>query len=284
MFSSAHRGFRDLTVDDGLSMFSSEDAADVGEAGLEEALEESPLPAVAQQQETTTRAAPSGDVCQPRGAALASAGDPEWRSMNTGGGPLAGRGREKSHAKRMKLALFRNDFREARRVLSEAVEEGVVEGRMYYLALSVFSSCKQWREVLAIFDELRAAGFRPGLHAYNMAITACSNNNDADGAAELFREMPAAGVVPEISTYTGVMLAYGNQGRWEEAIGLYDEMVGGGICPDERVYRAAIEACAVGGRWEKAVQLIREMLTAGVSPVASSYRAAIMACRNAGQW
>lgn len=286
LFSAARRGFRDLTADNGSSIFSAEDTAGAGEAGLEEEMEETRWPVDAQQQDSTARAAPSGGIGQRR-AALSSAGDPQWRSKKAGGGGgrlMGGLDRETSHAKRMKLALFRNDFREARRVLSEAVEKGVAEGRMYYLALSVFSSCKQWRGVLAIFDELRAAGFRPGLHAYNMAIMACSNSNNADGAVELLREMTAAGVVPEVSTYTGVMLAYGNQGRWEEAMGMFGEMIDRGISPDKRAYRAAIDACAVGGRWEEVVRLLRDMSTVGVSPGASSYRAAIMACRKAGQW
>lgn len=303
LFSAARRAFRDLTADDGDdSLFISEDAAaaataggglglevgvGVGEAGLEEALEETRLPIVRQQQqETRARAAPSDGRDQRRGAAVASAEDHALRSRDAsgaGGGRLAGGlGRGTSHSKRMKLALFRNDVREARQVLSEAVEEGVVEGRMYYMALSIFSSFKEWSEVLAIFDELKAAGFRPGLHAYDMAIVACSNSNDAGRAVELFREMPAAGVVPEVSTYTGVMLAYGHQGRWAEAMSVFDEMIDGGVSPDEQAYRAAIEACADGGRWEKAVQLFREMPTVGFSPGASSRRAVITACKKAG--
>lgn len=209
--------------------------------------------------------------------------DPEF-TENDGRETSGGLSREAPFLRRMKLAHLRGDDRQAGRLLAEASARGVVNDRLYGLALSVFSSRKRWRMVVATFDDLRAAGVKRDLKAYNAAIMACSNCNDADRAAELFREMPAAGLVPEVYTYTALIFAYGYQGRSEEAIEVFEEMRDSGIAPDERAYRAAIDACGIGLRWEKAVQLLREMPAVGITPGDLSYRAAIMACRKGENW
>lgn len=223
-----------------------------------------------------TASVPASVAGQRRGAEFAWKVGPEL---------TAGDSKETLYLRRMKLAHFRNDFREARRLLLEMDEEAVyVDGRVYHLVLGVLFSCKRWREVLGVFDKLKAAGLKPGLDAYNTAIMACANCNDAGRAEELLREMPAAGLTPARRAYTGVLLAYGHQGPWEDALSLLGEMVAAGITPDETAYRAVIEACGAGRQWEKASQLFREMAAAGISPGVLSYRALVTACRDGEQW
>lgn len=72
---------------------------------------------------------PGSAVGQRRGAEFAWAVGPE----------LTGRERKEAlYLRRMKLARFRNDFREVRRLLSEMEEAGVyIDGRVYHLVLDV---------------------------------------------------------------------------------------------------------------------------------------------------
>lgn len=220
--------------------------------------------------------APTSVAGQRRGAEFAWTVGPEL---------TGGESRETLYLRRMKLAHFRSDFREATRLLSEMDEEGVhVDGRVYHLVLGVLFSGMRWREVLGVFDKLKSAGLKPGLDAYNTAIMACANCNDADRAEGLLREMPAAGLVPARTTYTGVLLAYGYRGRWADALSLFDEMMEAGVTPDEKAYRAVIDACGAGRQWERASQLFREMASAGISPGTMSYRALVTACRKSEQW
>ena len=100
-----------------------------------------------------------------------------------------------------------------------------------------------WRDALARFEALCAAGPQPGVHVATTVIAIAARNGESQSARAAFDWLLASGQAPTAHTYTALMRSC----DWRGALRVLDEMQAAGVEPTAHTAAALLSLCARGG-------------------------------------
>ncbi|GFQ04197.1 pentatricopeptide repeat-containing protein at1g11290 [Phtheirospermum japonicum] len=127
---------------------------------------------------------------------------------------------------------------------------------------SLLTGCAQHgyaREVIQMFEEMRAGRVKPNLTTFLAALMACSHVGFLEKGLEYFQMMNTEKSVPpaRLEHYACVVDLYGRAGLLHEAEAFIDNMP---IEKGASVYKALLSACQVHGNKEIAVRCARKLV------------------------
>ncbi|EWM23818.1 pentatricopeptide repeat-containing protein chloroplastic, partial [Nannochloropsis gaditana] len=186
------------------------------------------------------------------------------------------------------------DWDGAMRVLAQAEQESGVEkdARMYTAAMRVCANAGRRREVLELFERMKAMQAtqekrkggkeRKGegeseedrlsvLIAYNAVLEALKTDKEWRQALQVLQEMRRVGLVPNVVNHNTVMDAIAEAGEAGEALALLKQMKVSRVPADKRTYTAAIKAMIKSADVLQGRELFEEMCAAGITPDAVTY-------------
>ena len=226
---------------------------------------------------------------EPRGSAAASATAPiaadgltwpAWPAKKLEAEQAAGLGAAEVSER---IGRTGRDWRTAVALLRGS--EAPRDQRMYAAVAGACARAGEWREALALLDEMRAEGVKPNAYNYSAALKACARCGQWEQALQLLEVMESVdGVRPNLVCYTAAMAACDVGEQPDRALQLLDELARKWrLRPDAKAFTAALSACGRAGRADDALTLLARMRGAGLRPDAHALNAAVTACGNAGR-
>ncbi|CAM9221077.1 unnamed protein product [Ectocarpus fasciculatus] len=173
-------------------------------------------------------------------------------------------------------------LRDAQRVSSPGQRRGV-DVVTFSAAVAACRDGGEWRQALALMEEMQAAGIKPDQIAYGTAVSACAMAGQWQKAVALLADMRRSKLRPDVVAYSSAIKACGGEGRWEEALGLLKEMQESGVRPNLITYTGAMEACGRAGRWNNALGLLAEVRDRGLRPDTFTLNAVMDALGRSGE-
>ncbi|CAM9351825.1 unnamed protein product, partial [Discosporangium mesarthrocarpum] len=165
---------------------------------------------------------------------------------------------------------------EALRLLWEMQEEGLRASLQVYLAaMGALKAAgpSRARDVLRLFEDMRAIEVRRDTAAYQAAAEACAALGAWEQGMEILSQMHRQRVKPTTKVYNALILACARAGRWYRCTRLLGAMgrYGDTDRADLLSYRYTIAAVGVAGEFRVAMGILRDMVAAGLRPEAHDY-------------
>ncbi|KAJ0787223.1 putative tetratricopeptide-like helical domain superfamily [Helianthus annuus] len=166
--------------------------------------------------------------------------------------------------------------REGRRIWWEMCNERIPRDVISYSTIiTCYSKCNETKEVIKIFNELKASGVNPDIRIYNGVIHAFSKSGLEKDARELMNEMKENGIRPNAITYNSMIMPFCKKGKTSDAYKLFDEMLQRKLVPTVQTYQAFFSCLCRWGRFEEVWKLWNEMISSGLDHDRSSYVALV---------
>lgn len=143
----------------------------------------------------------------------------------------------------------------------------------------------QPEQVLNLFAAMERMDLTPSVVAYNLALSACSSKQRANGisdwplALEIIRSMRAKGTAPNDRSYALALRACARGQQCGAVLQLIDSMTADALGPSVYCMSVAMDACEKAGEWEQTLRLFRAVKT----PNLISFTTAMKACGRGGQ-
>lgn len=147
--------------------------------------------------------------------------------------------------------------REGKRIWWEMCNRGIARDVVSYsTVISCYSKCNETREVVKIFNELKASCVIPDLKVYNSVIYSFCKAGLEMEARELLKSMDEKGISPNVVTYNSIIMPLCKKGRKSDALKVFDEMLQRGLKPSVLTYHAFFRAC---GSSKEAFSMLQKM-------------------------
>jgi len=174
----------------------------------------------------------------------------------------------------------------ALRMINEMCERNLTPSTLDFT--SAISAChrgREWKPVLVLVKQMRAAGVHLDLQVYNAALWAFRRGDQWRLALDLFGWMRrSTTITPDVVTYNSVIHTCTVEGNWCRALQLWFQMQNKRITPDWDTYTALLRVSEHCERWEWSRQLMDTLYKLDAPRNAEIYNAAINACRRSGRW
>ncbi|KAK9072684.1 hypothetical protein SSX86_009119 [Deinandra increscens subsp. villosa] len=159
--------------------------------------------------------------------------------------------------------------REGKRVWWEMCNRGIVRDVISYSTIiTCYSKCNETREVIKIFNELKASRIRLDLKVYNGVIHVFCKSGRVEEARELLESMETKGVRPNAVTYNSIIMPLCKKGKIVDALKVFDEMLERGLSPTVPTYHAFFRASRTSG---EAFSILQKMNRMGCCPNHDTY-------------
>ncbi|KAI3706505.1 hypothetical protein L6452_24298 [Arctium lappa] len=169
--------------------------------------------------------------------------------------------------------------REGKRIWWEMCNRGIPRDVVSYSTIiTCYSKSSETKEVIKIFDELRATSVNRDRKVYNGVIHALAKAGLVEKARDMMKSMEQKGISPNAITYNSLIMPLCKARQIMEAREVFDEMLQRGLLPTVRTYHAFFRASRTG---EEAFSLLRKMNTMGCFPNHDTY---IMLIRKFCRW
>ncbi|KAF5819623.1 putative tetratricopeptide-like helical domain superfamily [Helianthus annuus] len=150
--------------------------------------------------------------------------------------------------------------REGRRIWWEMCNERIPRDVISYSTIiTCYSKCNETKEVIKIFNELKASGVNPDIRIYNGVIHAFSKSGLEKDARELMNEMKENGIRPNAITYNSMIMPFCKKGKTSDAYKLFDEMLQRKLVPTVQTYQAFFRASRTSKEALSILQKMNEM-------------------------
>ncbi|KAH7281144.1 hypothetical protein KP509_36G032400 [Ceratopteris richardii] len=146
----------------------------------------------------------------------------------------------------------------------------------YISLIEEYGKQKLWERAEGAFRELRQAGHRPSVKAWNTLISAYAVCGEYDNAKLAVAEMIADGRTPTSHTCTIMLQAVINADRTKEICNVLQEMRQYGVNPNKNVFLELIDSFANKSKGQEARAIFSELKSAGYFPNMQVYRSLIL--------
>ncbi|XP_019051525.1 PREDICTED: putative pentatricopeptide repeat-containing protein At3g01580 [Nelumbo nucifera] len=112
-------------------------------------------------------------------------------------------------------------------------------------------------DMLALFDQMKAAGVKPDRATFTAILSACSHTGRVNKGQELFKNMVEDyNIRPELEQYTCMVDLLGRAGHLEQAYSLIMDMP---CWPDDRIWGSLLASCKIHGNEELAEEVAKHL-------------------------
>ncbi|KVH90703.1 Pentatricopeptide repeat-containing protein [Cynara cardunculus var. scolymus] len=169
--------------------------------------------------------------------------------------------------------------REGKRIWWEMCNRGIHRDVISYSTIiTCYSKSSETKEVIKIYNELKATGISPDRKVYNGMIHALAKAGFVEKARDMMKSMEQKGISPNAITYNSLIMPLCKCRQILEARDVFDEMLQRGLLPTVRTYHAFFRASRTG---EEAFSLLKKMTSMGCCPNHDTY---IMLIRKFCHW
>ena len=171
-------------------------------------------------------------------------------------------------------------YERALQLFAELRRQGVAPTLVTYnVVLDVYGRMgRSWPQIVALLEEMRAAGVEPDDFTASTVIAACCRDGLVDEALTFFEDLKARGHTPCVVTYNALLQVFGKAGNYPEALRVLKEMEQNGCQPDAVTYNELAGTYARAGFYEEAAKCLGTMTGKGLLPNTFTYNAASHAC------
>ncbi|MFS8000338.1 putative tetratricopeptide-like helical domain superfamily [Helianthus anomalus] len=126
----------------------------------------------------------------------------------------------------------------------------------YSTIITCYTNCNETKEVIKIYNKLKASRVNPDIRIYNGVIHAFSKSGLEREARELMKSMKEKGIHPNASTYNSMIIPLCKKGKTLDAFNLFDEMLRRRLSPTVQTYNAFFRASRTS---EQALSILKQM-------------------------
>jgi len=142
-----------------------------------------------------------------------------------------------------------------------------------------------WRIAIDLWNELKRAGPRPDMFAYNTVFKAHGNGACWEAALALMQEVRESRIQPDGILGTSLIDACGKGRQWEWSLHLLRSMGGDfALHLEVPMYACTSRACGGASQWQLGISLFEELQLLGFAADNDAFGAAMVSYMESGQW